>query len=365
MSIPFLDRIFENWHNPDYEGFSEVLPRTNHVPTTIDLEFVQKMKLDIDQIQFLEPTIKSIDSYPKNKKGLFQFLNDRNFIQGHPREQMKAYKITGGDNPPDSDVLKKYLTMDMEYILQISFNNGGMTMDLIENTKAYIVTHSSYKFEYSWYSKMFMDYNFPNRHMFHMGIDENTIKLQSFSTPQIKYDLIVYAGSRQYKDVYNIIKECKNWSHPETVIYITAVAPHRGWGHGPYVAMNKLLKDGIVYFVEHVKATGYYGDYTNGMAILKYKFDNASQTDPNSPIYNKPLYDRIPTKILKEIEIEIPLHEFIYYIRDAKNKGIKLQLDMVIYYLKIFIKEGVPLDEWLLKDLKQEYGLTIEDDKII
>lgn len=367
MSIPFLDRILDNWHNQDYEGFSELLPRTNFILKTVDYELLDKMKLDIEQVQYLEPALKPIDSYPKTKEGLFQFLSDRNFKTAHPRDQIKAYKITGGDNQADIEVLKRFLNMDMEYVLQIAFGSGAIVMDILENTKAYVITHSLYRFEHSWYGKIFIDYNFPNRHVFHMGMSTETVKSSWFSTPDIKYDFILYSGSRQHMDVYNLIKECKQWSHPGTIIYLTAVVPHQGWGYGPYVAMNHLLKDGIVYFVEHIKTPGFYGDFTNGIAILKYNFDDnmTPPSDSSSPIYNKNLYKKLPLKMMKDIEIEIPLYELSYYIRNAKDKDARLPIDMVIYYLKRFIKEGVPLDKWILGDLKQLYGITVEDGKVI
>ena len=366
MSIPFIDRVISNWSDPEYSGFNEVLPRTEFRLPTMDSEILEKMKLDIEQVQYLEPVLKSINTYSKNRQGLADFLSDRNFKVAHPNDKIRAYKIPGGDNPNEYETLRKFLNMDMEYILQIAFGSGSFVVEMLENTKAYVLTHSLYRFEHSWYAKMFIDYNYPNRHLFYMGNTLATIKTMEYSSPNIKVDLIHYAGSRQYQDVYDIIKDCKKWSHPDTVIIITAVVPHRAWGHGPYIGMNKLLKDGIVTFIEHVKVPGFYGEYTNGLAILKYNFDENIPPKFSSSSYlnNKKSYNTLPLNIIKEIEIEIPLHELIYHIRNSVNNDTRLNLDMVIYYVKKFIKEKIPLSDALLKDLKQYYGVTVDNGQV-
>lgn len=337
MSIPFLDRIFDNWKNPEYEGFMEMLPHSPSKISTFDSELVEKLKIDIEQIQYLQPNIKPLDEYEKTKKGLLKFLSDRNFKFAHPRDPIKVYKMRGVGYE-DNDYIKRYLNTDMKYILQVSFGNGTVTMDMLENTNAYIVTYSLYKYEYSWYAKMFIDYNFPNRHNFLIGMSQT--KSMWYNIPKIKFDMIYYDGSRNYSDVYETIKDCKEYSDRNTIILLSSVVPHQGWGHGPYVAMLKLIKDDIVTFIEHIKIPGLYGDYTSGLAVLKYNFD--IQT-PNILPY-------------KDIEINIPLYEFSHYIKEPGT----LSKDTVEYYVKKLIEEGITIDDYLRKDLKDKYNINID-----
>jgi hypothetical protein len=342
MSIPFLDRFLTNWENPNYEGFYEVLPHFISKIPNVDTEILYKIKSDIEQVQYLQPTSKQISSYEKNLNGLFEFLSDMNFKITYPMSTIKSYKILNIEL--NSDIIKKYINMDMNYILQIGFGSGAITMEFLEHTRAYIITNSIYKFEYSWYSKMFIDYNFPSRHTFIMGSSISAVQLLKYTIPKIKFDLIYYSDNRSYLDTYNIIKKYKEWSHPRTIILMNAIAPHQGWGHNSYVAMLNLIKDKIVSFVEHIKIPGYYDLYTNGLAILKYNFDDNTA--------------KLSTDILKSIEINIPSYEFSYYIKDGK-----LLKDVVLCYLKKLLKYGI--NNKLRTDLKNQYKITIDDNNNI
>lgn len=345
MSLELIDRFLESWEDPNYEGMIEQMSYLKHVTWSLDTDINEKLVKDIEQVRFLRPSLLKMSEYPRNKEGLLKFYNDHNFVQGNPRYIKHAYAMNPFPEQEELDSINKYLTDKTKYIMQIGFGEGLLSLNFLENSKAYLVTFAYFRQEYGFYGKMFLESLFPGRHMLIMGIPQLTIPSFSFDKePHVKFDMISYAGSRRYNEVYNTILYCRKYAHENTIINLGFVCPHLGHGVGIYVGMNKLIKDGIVEFIEHVKIPGFYGDYSNGIAFLKYKMDESEPTKLNPKIY-------------KSIEINIPLYEFTNYIIDNHRKSVELDVNIIKAYIIKLNKAGIELDDYLKKYLKENYEL--------
>lgn len=351
MSLELIDRFLANWEDPDYEGMTEQMTYLRHIENSIDVDINEKLVRDIEQVRYLKPSLTKMSEYPRSREGLIKFYKDHNFIPGHPKEVKQAYRMMPFPEQYELDQISKYLNDDTKYIMQIAFAEGLLALHFLENTKAYLVTFAFFKYEYGFYGKMFLENMYPGRHILNFGIPKLTIPSFSLGKePHIKFDVICYGGSRRYYDVYNILLDCRQYAHEDTTIILLYVCPHLGLGTGPYIGMLKLLQDGIVNFVEHVKTPGPYGEYTNGFAVLKYNMKSQNISTQNT--------NKLPTKVYKSIEINIPLYEFTNFIIDNHKKEIKIEPDLIKLYIKKLNNAGIELDDYLKKYILDNYGIN-------
>jgi len=78
----------------------------------------------------------------------------------------------------------------------------------------------------------------------------------------------------------------------------------------------------------------------------------------STPTTGKQLYTKLSPEMLKSMEINIPLFEFTHYLFDAHKKGNKLPLDIVKYYIKKLLDVGTIFDEYVMKHINLEYGIS-------
>lgn len=341
MSLELIDRFLDAWEDPNYDGMIEQLTYLESNPWSLDSEITSKLVKDIEQVRFLRPSLLKMSEYSRDRNGLIKFYTDHNFVSGNPKNIKNAYTMVAYPSQYELDCINKYLNDDIKYIMQISFAEGLLALNFLEKTKAYLVTFAHFRQEYSFYGKMFIESLFPGRQQLILGIPQVNIPSYSLDKePHTKFDLISYAGSRRYDDVFNIIVDCRRYAHDNTIVLLNYVSPHLGPGIGIYIGMNKLIREGILTFIEHIRIPGPYGDYSSGMAFLKYNTSGIPQ--------------KLDTKIYKSIEINIPLYEFTHYVMDSKKSP---DLGVIKDYINKLNKAGIELDDYLKEYLLKNYNI--------
>lgn len=349
MSLEYIDRILASWEDPEYEGIIEQLTFHKYIESSLDTDINKKLIKDVEQIRFLRPSVLKMSEYSKDKKGLIEFYKDHNFVQTHPRNVVNAYRMMSFPDQAELDAINKYIREDTKFIMEVGFGEGLRALNFLENSNANLITFSDFKQEYSFYGKMFLENMYSNRHIIIFGLTKNSIPNFSLDKePHIKFDLIHYSNSRKYYEIYEEILNCVKYTSEKTILIIDNVCPHIPAGTGPYVAMNKLIKDGVVSFVEHIKIPGAYGDYSSGIAILK--FNKYSENDTTG---------KLPLDVYKSIEIKLPLYEFTNYLIDNFKNDHHIDVDVIKLYLNRLTKAGVELDDVIKKYLKEYYEIEV------
>lgn len=332
MSLELIDHILESWKDPNYEGIT-----TNFTFNISNDNLNEKIIKNIEQIRYLKPNTNKLNEYSKDKQGLIQFYKDHNFIYASSKKIHKAYNMLPFPSQYELDQINKYLTKDIKFIMQIGFEEGLRSLNFLENSKAYLIIFSDFKQEYSYYGRYFIEEIYPLRHTTILGLTKNSISNFSLDKePHIKFDLIYCGDNKKYYEMYEDIFNCVKYTHDNTILILSNVCPHISMDS--YAVMNRLIKEGIISLVEHIKIPGKLGDYTRGIAILKFnKTGNI-----------------MDTSVYKNIEIKIPLYELSNYIDDHIND--LLDIDLINAYVDKITKAGIKLDNKLEKII-QEYSL--------
>jgi hypothetical protein len=332
MSLELIDQILESWKDPNYEGITN-----NFTFNIVNDNLNEKIIKDIEQIRYLKPNTNKLNEYSKDKQGLIQFYKDHNFIYASSKKIHKAYNMLPFPSQYELDQINKYLTKDIKFIMQIGFEEGLRSLNFLENSKAHLIIFSDFKQEYSYYGRYFIEEIYPLRHTTILGLTKNSISNFSLDKePHIKFDLIYCGDNKKYYEMYEDIFNCVKYTHDNTILILSNVCPHISMDS--YAVMNRLIKEGIISLVEHIKIPGKLGDYTRGIAILKF---NKTENIMDISVY-------------KNIEIKIPLYELSNYIDDHIND--LLDIDLINAYVDKITKAGIKLDNKLEKII-QEYSL--------
>lgn len=346
MSLELIDRILESWEDPEYEGIIEQLTFHKYIESSLDTDINKKMIKDIEQIRFLKPSILKMSEYSKDKKGLIEFYKDHNFIQAHPREVINAYRMMPFPEQDELDKINRYIYPDVKFIMQVGFGEGLRSLNFLENSNAKLVIFSDFKQDYSFYGRHFLDELYRDRHCIIFGLTKQSIPNFSLDKePHIKFDVIHYNNSRKYYEIYEEILSCVKYTDEDTILMLDGVCPHIPSGTGPYVAMNKLIREGVLRFVDHIKVNSLADDYINGIAILKF--------NKNNPDYPR----RLPPNEYKSIELKMPLYEFTNFIIDNYRNDEPVEKELVELYLQRLIKAGVEIDNTLKNYLIDHYSI--------
>jgi len=348
MSLELIDRILASWEDPDYGGIIEQLSFHKYKESSLDIEINKKLIKDIEQIRFLKPSIIKMSEYSKDKEGLIAFYKDHNFIQAHPRELVNAYRMMPFPEQDELDKINKYLH-NAKFIMQVGFGEGLRSLNFLENSNAKLVIFSDFKHDYSFYGRHFLDELYRDRHCIVFGITKNSIPNFSLDKEShIKFDIIHYNNNRKYYEIYEEVLNCLKYTDENTILMLDGVCPHIPSGTGPYVAMNKLIRDGILTFVEHIKINNAEDTYINGIAILKFNKNNQDYQT------------KIPLSEYKNIELKMPLYEFTNFIIDNFRNDEPVEKELVELYLHRLINAGVEIDKTLKNYLSDHYSIYID-----
>lgn len=350
MSLELIDRILESWDDPEYEGIIEQLTFHKYRESNIDTDINKKIIKDIEQVRFLKPSIIKMSEYSRDKEGLIKFYKDHNFVQAPAKEILRAYRMMPFPTQHELDRINRYLTDDIKLIMQVGFGEGLRSINFLENSKANLVIFSDFKQEYSFYGRHFLEEMYPLRHSVIFGLTKYSIPNFSLDRKaHVKFDIIHYSNSRKYYDIYEEILSCTKYTTEETILMLDGVCPHKPAGTGPYIAMNKLLREGIVRFVEHIPLPDPLGKrdgYVGGMAVLK--FNNRNNDVEGTKLSNQ---------IYKQIEINMPLYELINFIKDNYENENPVDVELIKLYVNRLLKAGIELDNHIKKYLREYYEL--------
>ena len=319
MSLKLIDKILENWKDPDYEGIIIDIDIKN--PTVDELTHNKIIK-DIEELRYIKPSNTKINSYESNQ--LLDYYNDYNFKSNGYEINDKGFKYEIIIN----DILKK----NTKHILEVGFNAGFLTSLFLFNSDAHVTSIGLMNYNYTWYGKLFIDYKFQNKHTFIMSTINNLVPLQRHN---IKYDIIWIDGN--YPNLYETILNLREHSNSDTTLVISSICPHIKLDS--YITILKLIKEGILSLYDHIKINKKYKD-----SLVMMKFDNIQQVN---------------AKLLKSIELNIPLEEFRKYIY-YKNGDVEFSNSNIKLYANKLIEEGIILDKKLLNYIKENFNINIE-----
>ena len=318
-----------------------------HIGFTADEGLIYRTQLLTDNCKYLKPSKNKIKNYETSLEGMRQFYNDHNIIEvKHERIKINAYKMRSPPFTITFEEISKYINEDTKYILDANLLGCWTSLHCLINSNAYVISTDSLYFEYNWYGKMFIDSKFPGRHLLISNnlYDSKQNKLLEMLHPDLKLDLIYLRLTKNEEKVYSDIMMYRKFAHENTHIILESVCPHQGWGIGQYIAMNKLIQEGVLLFVKHVPTDFNY--IWSGLAVLKYNFD---------PTY----IQKLELKDYIEMEINVPLIEFTeFVVRDANNNIGEVNEYLIQTYKDKFAKFGLEFDDYLKKILKEKFNLT-------
>jgi len=338
MSLQVIDDLLNNWKNPNYNGLE-----IENYPPVINTELKRnklmknKTRKDIEQMKYIKPNPYVINHYKDPINNLYDFHRDYNFAKSG------KYKYHILNDYINTEILDKYIKKNIKNVLEIGFNTGEISGFLLHKLPEVEVTSIEYNENiYSWYAKAFIDELFPTRHIMLTGLPHEVINLIHFKQLILfKYDMIVINSN--CPNLYNIISKIKEYSHEQTIIIINKVCPHHAYGLYPYMVMKKLMNNNILTFIEHNKTDKH---YINGIAVLKFVFNNNSDNKELNP------------NIYKDIELNILLSELKKFVEDREEDQFA-DNSIIKTYIQKLMAEGIRIDKELIKLIKEKFNINI------
>ena len=141
----------------------------------------------------------------------------------------------------------------------------------------FMVSFDILQHNHVYYSKLFVDINFPDKHILIGGDSSKTVPTFNHFYPTTKFDLIFVNGDHTERGAYQDIINMKNYAHRDTFLIIDNVAPHCTFGKGVFKAWKRALEENIITHVEHIEID----DFRDGFAFCRYNFDNS---DPREDV---------------------------------------------------------------------------------
>lgn len=174
------------------------------------------------------------------------------------------------------NLYKKNTGKDPKYVAEIGFNAGVSASFYL--SKGYDVTSFDLGFHsYCFYAKLWIDKKYPNKHTLINGSSFRSIPTY-WGFSDRKFDIIFIDGDHTFFGAYWDIINCKNISHPDTLVILDNVVPHRGVGEGVYRAMLRALDDRYISYIGNKEIYQYGEEYHDGSALIKYNFDDDNYT---------------------------------------------------------------------------------------
>ena len=348
--LQYIDNLLGDWDKPTYKGLRKAAInkyQTNSTEEIIDY----RVLVDKKSSQVLRHNNTLINMYAADSNGLREFLADHNFKETKKLnlKDPTFFRIEGSSTQQHLDEHNKFISIETEYIMEIGFNAGISAINFLKNSNAKVVSFDIGLHNYCWYAKMFIDKKYPGRHTLIIG--DSLVTVPQYELPsEKKFDIIFVDG---YHSIYHAKEDMLNSKHladSNTILILDNVAPHNNSGVGPYIAMNMLMEEGKIEFIKHIEIEP---NYSDGFAVLKYKF-----------------YDSLPQSLTlaqyKHIERKVPIYVLSEYISEYKHKPTnkskfsdkpendknKKIIRIVEEYLSIFADIGLEPDQWLTKQFE-------------
>ena len=269
----YLENLVVSWKDENYSGLTLELDLTN---VDRDYDGLIDFKTIVDSVQskFVRNIKKKIDEFPPTQKGLNDFLNALNF-KGEKRLNLwnpTSYRIEGSTCDEHYQIYDQIVENpdSANFVMEIGFNAGNSALYFLNKCpNAKMISVDLGLHSYVFYSKLFIDTKFPGRHLLLTGDSYQQVKTLCDFTNQ-KFDYIFIDGHHSYVSAHYDITNCRNLSSKDTKIILDNVAPHRGSGNGPYVALLNLYRDKFLHKINHYEVC----DYHDGFATFNYVFDD-------------------------------------------------------------------------------------------
>ena len=134
---------------------------------------------------------------------------------------------------------------------------------------------------YVYFGKIFMDINYPNKHILIGG--DSSVTVPTFNEfYHSTFDLIFIDGDHSEKGAYNDIVNMRNYAHKDTILIIDNVAPHCGFGKGVFNAWKKAIDEKLLIHDRHIEID----DYRDAFAYCRYYFPDDKIENNNNIINN-------------------------------------------------------------------------------
>ena len=163
------------------------------------------------------------------------------------------------------NILKSFQNKKVN-ILEIGFNAGHSSNLFLNNSNSSVVSFDINEHTYTQYSKIYIDFIYPDRHTLIIGDSTKTIPQYPNST----FDVIFIDGGHEYIVARQDLENCKRFAHKDTIVIMDDTMYNRQWVHewnkGPTKAWVEGIQKGIIIELNRI-------DYSpgRGMSWGKYK----------------------------------------------------------------------------------------------
>lgn len=348
MSLDLIDRLLDNWKNPNYTGFSEMIASFYFRPKEINNMKSYKILIDTENIKYITINKNDMEIYGDTEEELLKYYGDYNMKTFWDKrdDNSKVFNLRHTtDYPILHDIMQKYVDPNSEYILNLGFLSGFIATYLLSISKAYVISIDKMFYDNHFYGKNFVDAKFPGRHSLLVGSPMYLEEYMDNNYSDVKFRFIYIDKSRSKDHAYRYLKLYKKYADENTIILLFATTPHQTWGIYVYHSMIKAIAEGIVTLVEHLPIDKIY--YAS-IAILRYNF-------------KEDYVQRIPSKKFVQMEYKILFKEFNSFLtKEAENQTGQITDTFIKKYQKRFQKYGLDFPEDTLKILKEKFNITIE-----
>ncbi len=137
-------------------------------------------------------------------------------------------------------------------VLEIGFNAGHSSELFLKNGCSEVTSFDIGHHPYVRFAKEYIDSFYPDRHELILGESEKSVPFFAKQHSGIKFDLIFIDGGHAYQTAIADLKNCKLFSHENTIIVMDDVIKNSSdqaeYNVGPTAAWNEMLR--INYVVE-------------------------------------------------------------------------------------------------------------------
>lgn len=312
MDLSNLEQWLALRKDPDYKGLDHSMPITtefiSNQYTGTKYSYLNAFK-DKNGNILQEP---SKESFNDGIYGSYKFIIEAGY---EPKE------IEGGSINNHltyhQEVLDKFKSLSgkqAKNIAEIGFN-AGVSACFYLDKGCNVVSFDLGFHSYCFYAKLWIDKKYPGQHILINGSSFRSIP-QFSQISNVKFDVIFIDGDHTFFGAYWDIINCKNISHPGTLVILDNVVPHRGVGEGVYKAMLRTLEDKYISYLGFKEIYQYGEEFHDGSALIQYNFDPSN-------------YTTVPIN-LKQLERKVLSYELNKFLRQNLSK--KEFLDLLKIY---------------------------------
>lgn len=200
--------------------------------------------------------------------------------------------LEGGTPLPHETNAKRYASTelfqrmirdnDVHRVSEIGFNAGVSAYIFLlelrqkwgnENEYWFVVSFDYGIHPYTFYAKLYIDKLFPGRHILIDGDSkQSVVSVFNILKPKNPYmDLLFIDGDHTFDGAYLDLVNMRLYANSDTIVILDNMAPHRGVGQGPYLAVKKLFEEGKILVDEWLELKNYH----DSMVVCRYKFEDS------------------------------------------------------------------------------------------